>query len=82
MDRPSYELSWTGTPTGEFSVEVSHTGDFWAPVTLSTTVEATGGSGNAFIDIESGAKYIRLVYTRTSGTGTLQAYIACKSISQ
>jgi len=87
-----YTLSWTGTPTGTFSVEVSQ--DYiqpvgvqpeqldsgtWVPVTLSNPVVAAGVADTAFIDIDvTGAAYIRLKYTRTSGTGTLNATMAGK----
>jgi hypothetical protein len=48
------------------------------PVSLSgssvTLIPISGSTGNGFIDIdEMGAYAMRLVYTPTSGTGTLQA---------
>ncbi len=43
------------------------------------SVPVTGNTGTGFIDIGStGAYAIRLVYTKTSGTGTLQAIINAK----
>lgn len=89
-----YTISWTGTPTGTFSVEVSQdyiqpvgvqpdqlNSGTWVPVTLSTSVAATGGADTAFIDIDvTGAAYVRLKYTRVSGTGTLNATLAGKVI--
>ena len=80
-DRPSYEIAWTGTPTGTFSVEVSHTGNNWSEVSLSSPITAAGSADSAFVDIESGAKYVRLKYTASSGSGTLNAWVASKSIS-
>lgn len=42
----------------------------------SSTIPVSGSPGNAFIDIDQIAAYaIRLVYTRASGSGTLQAVI-------
>lgn len=90
----SYNLSWTGTPTGTFSVEVCN--DYepspagvlqspavagnWVPLTLSTPVVAAGSADTAFIDIDiTGAAWVRLKYTRSSGTGTLNATLAGKS---
>lgn len=81
LDRVGYQLVWTGTPNGTFYVQVSNDSVTWADLTLSTPVTASGSGDNAFIDIETGAKYVRLFYDRTSGTGTLDAYITGKSIS-
>lgn len=86
----SYDISWTGTPVGTFSVQVSNTytqngagvvqnAGNWTTLTLSSPTTATGSSGNGFIDIdEIGAFAIRLVYTAGSGSGTLNATIAGK----
>jgi hypothetical protein len=43
-----------------------------------STVPVTGNTGNGLIDIETGAYAIRAVYTKTSGTGTLQAKLSAK----
>lgn len=80
-DRVGYEIVYTGTPTGTFSVEVSNTGTYWQTLTLSTPVTASGAGGNDFIDCETASKYCRLIYTRTSGTGTLSVALTAKSIS-
>lgn len=88
----AYQVTWSGTtPIGEMSVEVSnnytqnadgtvrYAGD-WATVgPFSDTLDVTGNTGTGFIDIEGISAYaIRLVYTRTSGTGTMNAIIAGK----
>jgi hypothetical protein len=88
FDNISYEADFTGTPTGTFSVQVSNSYD---PVTnpnatfvilpLSPTPVASGSSGVVGIDInQSGFKWIKLVYTNTSGSGTLNAYVSGKAI--
>lgn len=47
--------------------------------TLVTSVPVTGNTGNGFIDVEATAAYAaRLVYTKTSGTGTLNVTINAK----
>jgi hypothetical protein len=80
----SYDVSWVGTlPIGDITIEVSNTysqnadgsvknpGN-WTTLTLSAPTPVSGSPGNGFIDIDATAGYaIRLVYTRTSGTGTL-----------
>ena len=80
-DRVGYQISWTGTPTGAFTVEISNDETTWVELTLSTPITASGSADDAFIDAETAAKFIRLVYTRTSGTGTLNVHITAKSIS-
>lgn len=80
-DRVGYQIAWTGTPTGAFTVEISNDGSTWVELTLSTAIAAAGSADEAFIDAETAAKFIRLVYTRSSGTGTLNVHITAKSIS-
>lgn len=84
----SYDISWTGTaPVGVMSVQISNTysqnadgsvrnpGN-WTTLVLSSPTPVSGSPGNGFIDIDAIAAYaMRLVYTRTSGTGTMNAII-------
>lgn len=88
FDNIAYEVDFSGTPIGTFTVEVSNSYD---PITnpnatfvvlvLSPTPVASGSSGVIGIDInQSGFKYIKLTYTNTSGSGVLQAYISGKAI--
>lgn len=81
MDRVGYQISWSGTPTGDFSVEVSNDNSTWIALTLSAVVAAAGSADDAFIDVETASKYIRLKYTASSGTGSLNVHITGKSIS-
>jgi hypothetical protein len=86
-----YDVSWTGSsPVGSMSVQVSNTysqnadgsvrdAGNWTTLTLSSAAPVSGNSGNGFLDIDAtGAYAIRLVYTRTSGTGTMNAKICAK----
>lgn len=86
-----YDISWAGSaPVGAMSVQVSNTysqnadgtvrdAGNWTTLTLSSPAPVTGATGNGFIDIDAtGAFAIRLVYTRTSGTGTMQAKLCAK----
>lgn len=87
----SYDVSWVGTtPVGVMSVQVSNTysqnadgtvrnAGNWTTLTLSTPATVSGNTGNGFIDVDAtGAFAMRLVYTRTSGTGTMNATISAK----
>lgn len=81
VDRVGYQISYTGTPTGTFSVEISNDNATWEAMTLSTAIAAAGSPDNHFIDCETAAKYIRLKYIRSSGTGALYVALTTKSIS-
>lgn len=87
----SYSISWAGTaPVGAVSVQVSN--DYsqnadgtvrnagnWTTLTLSSPSAVSGNIGNGFIDIDQTAAFaMRLVYTRVSGIGLMQAIIAGK----
>lgn len=83
----SYEVEWSGaTPIGVMDVQVSNDysqnadgtvrnpGTWTSIPSLSSAV--TGNTGTGFFDIvQTGAYAIRLQYTRTSGTGAMQAFI-------
>lgn len=91
----SYTISWGNNVTGDFEVELSN--DYiqpvgvqpeqldsgtWVPVVLNNPVSAAGTADTAFIDIAlTGAAYIRLKFTDTSGglgSGTITATLAGK----
>lgn len=86
----SYSAVWTGTLVGTFSVEVSNdysldasgktfNAGTWSALTLSGSIAPAGSPGNGFIDIfGTGAYAIRLVYTATSGAGTINALFCAK----
>lgn len=85
----SYDIAWTAgsSPVGDITVQVSNTyrkdgqgnvivAGNWTTLTLSVATPISGNSGNGFIDIDASAGYaIRLVYTRTSGSGTLNVVV-------
>lgn len=91
LDNISIQCIFTGTPTGSFALEgsldyykingaVQNTGT-WTPITLSSTPAASGSAGNILLDLNQlSFPYIRIVYTKTSGTGTLNVYISGKAI--
>lgn len=71
-------LSWTGTPAGNFTVEISDDPDqasgSWILYTDSTQA-AGGASGSKLYDFPSiSFRYMRLKYTRSSSTGVLTAH--------
>ena|SRR5271165_5817897 len=92
QDNAYFSLIWTGTPTGTFNVQISndHQQDgngnvqvagTWATVTLNTPITATGSANNAGIIVNGiAAPWIRINYTASSGSGTLDAYFSAKGI--
>lgn len=92
FDNVCIQLDFTGTPTGTFAVEVSanhqrnlygeitNAGD-WIALALPTTPTASGAADHIAIDVnQCSFPYIRVVYTRGSGSGTLNALIGGKMI--
>lgn len=92
-DNCAIQLNFTGTPVGIFSVEgsvdhavnamtgVQTVAGLWIPVTLDPIPVASGSSGQILIDMkELSFPWIRVVYTRTSGTGTLNGFISAKAV--
>lgn len=92
-DNIGIEFVWTGTPTGTFGIDVTNSatlnpdgtvsGGTWTPLVLTSpdVPEATGSSGNGFIDLnQTGAAFVRVTYTRVSGTGNCTAILTAKSV--
>ncbi len=90
-DNIGLQFVWTGSPVGTFAVQVSidHAQDqfgnvtnagTWVPLTLSPSPITSLGSP-IYIDMtQLSAPWIRVVYTKTSGSGTLQTYISAKTM--
>lgn len=88
----SYDIAWTGVPVGTFQVQVSNSYALNADGTVQnagnwTTIPSSsftgsypvpsGSASNGFIDVVGTEAYaIRLVYTRTSGSGALTVFPA------
>lgn len=68
---------YTGSPVGTLTVEGSNDGTTWSTVTDSTV--AVSAAGSTLYNI-SGVQYelARLLYTFTSGTGSLTVYASSK----
>lgn len=76
LDQITYEVVWSGTsPVGEVTVE-TQVKDVWQAIALPT-ISVSGNSGNHLITINSASHFhkLRLVYTATSGTGSLDVSI-------
>ena len=81
LDNLILYFSFTGTPTGTFAVQVGPDGTSWYDLPLTPAPVASGAANSYRIDMNQiGDSYIRLVYTRTSGTGTLNASLVGKML--
>lgn len=81
-DVVGYQLTWTGTPTGTFDIEATVDGTNWEALTLSPAPQATGAAGGTLISLNQiPYAQVRLKYTRTSGTGSLSAWVMTKTLS-
>ena len=91
MSMISYDISWTGSsPMGAITVEVSDTysqnaaggvknAGTWTELPLSAAGTVSGNTGTGFISLSQIPAYaVRIVYTRSSGTGTLNAFVNAK----
>lgn len=84
-DNPDIQVKWTGTPTGTFTVQISldPTNLGWTAVPFTGATNPTGSASTEptyFSLNQTGTGYIRLLYTRVSGTGAMYAQIAAKSV--
>jgi len=76
FDAVSFFLEFTGTPTGTFTIEWSNDDINWYALDFGSTISAVGAAGNHKIDINLITfKFLRVVYTRTGGVGSLDAII-------
>lgn len=82
VDHFQYVVSWTGsTPIGILEVQQSTDGNTWAALDFDSVIAVTGNTGSHTLIIEKiSFKYCRLVYTKTSGTGTLIAKYSASTV--
>ncbi len=88
------QASWTGTPEGVFSLQASSQSPMGSqvgsggpdPITLWDTIagsaaSAVGSSGSFMWNVNTAFyRYVRLVYTNTTGTGLLSAIVSVKGV--
>lgn len=90
----SYDVSWTGTPTGTFQIQVSNSysqspngtvtnAGNWTTLPSSSFTgiypQPSGSAGNGFIDVVgTEAAWVRFVYIASGGTGNLTVIPAAK----
>lgn len=92
QDNIGIQLHWTGAPSGAFDVQISsnHSEDSfgnvinagnWISLVLDPVIIAAGTPDDAYIDLnQMSAMYVRVIYNRSSGSGTLDGYVVAKGI--
>lgn len=88
LDNVSIDVSWTGTPTGEFKVQECLDYDVnapsratWRDLAFATTILAAGAAGDHQMFLNQVPFYaLRVTYTNASGTGTLNGKISAKMV--
>lgn len=84
LDKASIDVTWTGSaPVGTLTVEATNDekNEVWRTLDMGGTISISGASGaHELIFNELPFTAIRLVYTRTSGTGTILAKIVAKTV--
>lgn len=81
-DNQSLGISWTGTPTGSYTILVSTSGKIFQPLSgFSASPSQPSGSadGQEFALQNIPFQYMYIKYVNSSGTGVLSAYSQCKA---
>lgn len=76
-DNFSVQFSFTDAPVGTLKIQSSNDDSTWDDVADASYAVSAAGSV-MFNMVEQEYSYFRAVYTRTSGTGTLNAYCTLK----
>jgi hypothetical protein len=79
------QMIFTGTPTGTFSIQGSLNYDpnilgsgTWTALSVVPAPAAAGVAGDILVELATAIPYIRVVYTRGAGAGSLDVYLSGK----
>lgn len=75
----SFQVIWTGNPTGDLTLEVSNDGITWSTTAEVFPAEPAGSASNTS-EVWSGFGYerSRVKYVNSSGSGTMTIYATVK----
>lgn len=92
QDNIAIQLHWTGNPVGSFEFQcstdykedmngnITNVGN-WVTLDNEPPVTSAGMGDDAYIDFNQiSTSYMRVVFTRISGTGVLTGYISGKGV--
>lgn len=82
LDNIYFTVNFSGSPVGTFSVQGSGDGGInWQNVRLLTNPVATGAPDTVGIEInQAPMPLLRVVYTRVSGSGTINIFVTAKEL--
>lgn len=88
LDNIGVQLNFTGSPTGSIAIQVS--ADYVQDVNgrvlnpghwVTIASASTSGGSPIYFDIQmTSAPWMRVVYTKSSGSGTLNGFITAKMV--
>lgn len=83
MDNDGLEVTWTGTPTGTFSVMVSNSGKNFYALTFNPALGQPAGSpGGYAVNLNQlPFRFIMLQYVNATGSGLLTVYGQAKDLN-
>lgn len=79
LDNLAIQCNFTGSPTGTFAVQFSLDNVNWVSSATVPTAAAGSAASNLTNFTLQGAAYVRVVYTKGSGTGSLDIWICAKA---
>ncbi len=81
LDNVAYQVSWTGSPEGDFGLFGSLNGDLWERLTVSPEMKAEGEPGSFLINMRSiPYPLVQLGYKPTAGSGVLNVWASAKRL--
>jgi hypothetical protein len=82
IDNIGLLVEWSGsTPVGAITVEVQNGTSGWSALDFGSPIAVSGNTGNLNININQiPFENLRVVYTKSSGTGTLTVTLAAKVV--
>lgn len=80
MDNISVEAIYTGSPNGTLTLQGSNSKENWASVNTSENIAISSASNDIMVFANYAFKWARVVYTASSGSGTLNCYLTAKEL--
>lgn len=82
LDNLGFQFVWTGNPTGVIEVKASIDGVNFVALDFDPAItQPAGTASNSLANVNQFPfKWIKVVYTRTSGTGSLTAWMSAREI--
>jgi hypothetical protein len=75
------QVAWTGTTAGTLKLQVSNDSTQWDDLDGITVTPAGSDSQDLWVIYAASFQFMRVVFTRTSGTGTLTGTVSLKEVN-